>query len=286
MKMSNLKYLLLRRFVQISLLFLYFAGNAWGWKVLRGDLSSSSLFGVIPLSDPFAVLQIFATGVTLGANVLVGAIIIALFYGVIGGRAFCSWVCPVNMVTDLANWLRRIFFIDKIEKKVWISRNVRYYMIILALIVSFVSGLAAFEVISPITIFNRGTTFSFIEGKTFFSIFGDGKVIFGFGAGAGLLVAIFIFDLFVVKNGWCGHICPLGGVHSLIGKYALLRVEHNSDNCTLCMKCKEVCPESQVLNMIGKRSEDVSKIECTNCGRCIDVCDDDALDFHIRDFLK
>jgi len=263
MKMSNYKYLILRRVVQIGLLFLYFAGNVWGWKILRGDLSSSSLFGVVPLSDPFAVLQIFATGVSLGATVLIGALIIALFYGIIGGRAFCSWVCPVNMVTDLAAWLRRVMYIDKIERKVWISRNIRYYMIVLALIVSFVAGLAAFEVLSPITILNRG-------------------VVFGFGAGAGLLVAIFLFDLFVVKNGWCGHICPLGGVHSLIGKYSLFRVKHNSDNCTLCMKCTDICPERPVLNMIGKRSEFVSQAECTNCGRCIDVCDDDALGFEIR----
>ena len=52
------------------------------------------------------------------------------------------------------------------------------------------------------------------------------------------------------------------------------------------MKGKEVCPEVQVLGMIGKRSEDVAKAECTNCGRCVDVCDDDALGFHIRNYLS
>lgn len=265
--MTNVKYLILRRITQVTLLLLYFSANAYGWHILSGTLSSSSILGVIPLSDPFAVLQILASGVLLSFDVILGAIIIALFYGIIGGRAFCSWVCPVNMVTDAANWLRRKLYIDKIEKKVWMSRNIRYYMITLALIVSFVSGLAAFEIISPITILNRG-------------------VIFGFGAGAGLLVAIFLFDLFVLKNGWCGHICPLGGVHSIIGKYSLIRVTHNSDNCTLCMKCKDVCPETQVLNMIGKRSEVVSMAECTNCGRCVDVCDDEALRFHIRNYLK
>ncbi len=267
MKWSNYKYLILRRIVQIGLLFLYFAGNAWGWKILTGDLSSSSILQKVPLSDPFAVLQILATGATIGMNALVGAVIITLFYGLIGGRAFCSWVCPVNMVTDLANWLRRVFYLDKIERKVWASRNIRYYMLILALIVSFISGLAAFEIISPITILNRG-------------------VIFGFGAGVGFLVAIFLFDLFVLKNGWCGHVCPLGGMHALIGKFNLIRVKHNSDNCTLCMKCKNVCPEVQVLNMIGKRSESVSMAECTNCGRCVDVCDDDALKFGIRNYLS
>ncbi|WP_457605788.1 quinol dehydrogenase ferredoxin subunit NapH [Nitratifractor sp.] len=267
MRWSNVKYLVLRRITQIGLLVLYFMGNWYGWKVLQGDLSTSLLFGKVPLSDPYAVLQILSTGVVVGANALIGAVVIVLFYGIIGGRAFCSWVCPVNMVTDLAAWLRRKMMIDRIERKIWVSRNVRYYMIVLGLIVSAVSGLAAFEVISPITILNRG-------------------VIFGFGAGAGLLVAIFLFDLFVVKNGWCGHICPLGGVHSVIGKYSLFRVKHNSDNCTLCMKCKEVCPEVQVLGMIGKRSEFVTGGECSNCGRCVDVCDDDALGFHIRNYLQ
>lgn len=252
---------------QITLLVLYFTANAYGWKILSGTLSSSSVLGVMPLSDPFAALQMVFAGAVLSFDVILGAMIIVLFYGIIGGRAFCSWVCPVNMVTDAANWLRRKLYIDKIEKKVWMSRNIRYYMIILALIVSFVSGLAAFEIISPITILNRG-------------------VIFGFGAGAGLLVAIFLFDLFVLKNGWCGHVCPLGGLHAMIGKYSLLRVKHNSDNCTLCMKCKEICPEAQVLNMIGKSSEVVSMAACTNCGRCVDVCDDEALRFHIRNYLK
>jgi len=267
MRLSNIKYLIARRVTQIGLLFLYFAGNIWGWKILQGTLSTSILFNKVPLSDPFALLQILVTGATVGVDILIGVLIITLFYGVVSGRAFCSWVCPVNMVTDFAAWLRSKLYIDKIERKLWISRNIRYYLIVIVLVVSIITGLAAFEIISPITILNR-------------------NIIFGIGTGFGFIVAIFLFDLFVVKNGWCGHICPLGGVYSLIGKYALIRVKHSSENCTLCMKCKDICPEEQVLNMIGKKSISVDNIECTNCGRCIDVCDDNALNFTITSFLK
>lgn len=259
---ANYRFLISRRIVQIGLLFLYFAGNAYGWSILQGTLSSSTLFGLIPLSDPFAIVQMFAAGAVVGIDALLGALIIMLIYGVIGGRAFCSWVCPVNMVTDLANWLRRKLYLNDIERKVWVSRKVRYWVIGLALIVSFITGVAAFEFISPITILNRG-------------------VIFGLGLSAAMIAVIFFFDLFVLKNGWCGHICPLGGVHSMIGKFAPLSVAHNAQNCTLCMKCKEVCPESQVLHMIGKKSIKVSDMECSNCGRCVEVCDDDALAFTI-----
>jgi len=169
-------------------------------------------------------------------------------------------------VTDLANWLRRKLNLDKEEVNYrFIKRKARYWIMILGLIVSAVVGVAAFEVLSPITIMQRG-------------------IVFGFGAGIAVIVAIFLFDLFGVKNGWCGHLCPLGASYSLIGKASIIRVKHDHIACTACMKCKVVCPENQVLHMIDKESISVTDGECTNCGRCIDVCDDDALGFSIRDF--
>ena len=100
------------------------------------------------------------------------------------------------------------------------------------------------------------------------------------------MLIIFLFDLFILKNGWCGHICPLGGFYGTIGKVGLIRVDHSEENCTNCMDCKVVCPESQVLFMVNKQSMQVLDGACTNCGRCIDVCDDDALNFSIRRLAK
>ncbi len=265
--MTKIKYLLLRRIVQISLLVLYFIANAYGIYILKGDLSSSLLFEKIPLSDPFAVLQMFFAGAALGTDVISGSIIIFFFYAVIGGRAFCSWVCPINMITDMANFIRRKLHFDSIQKKVWLSRKSRYYILILSLVLSITSGVAAFEFISPISMFHRG-------------------IVFGMGMGVAALLSIFLFDLFAVKNGWCGHLCPLGGFYSQIGKYSVLRVEHKHQNCTLCMKCKKVCPENHVLHMIGKESLSVTTAECTNCLRCIEVCDDDALTFGVRKYIN
>ena len=266
--MHNLKYLLLRRTTQIGILFLYFSANAFGWHILEGTFGTSKLFSTIPLADPFTTLQVLATGFVLGADVLLGAGIITLFYFVVGGRAFCSWVCPINMVTDLANWLRAKLNLDKEEVNYrFLKRSARYWIMVLALLVSAIVGVAAFEAISPITIMQRG-------------------IVFGFGMGGAVVIAIFLFDLFGVKNGWCGHLCPLGAAYSIIGSKSLIRVDHNHENCTNCMDCKVVCPENQVLFMVNKESIPVRSGECTNCGRCIDVCNDDALAFSIRKFLK
>lgn len=263
------RYLIARRIVQIALIVLYLGAHLWGWKILQGTLGSSKFFQTIPLADPFAIIQMVCAGALLATDLVIGGILIVTFYAFVGGRAFCSWVCPVNIVTDTANGLRRLLRLEEVERKVWISRNLRYWFLGLALIVSALTGIAAFEVISPIGILNRG-------------------LIFGIGFGGALIVGVFLFDLFGVKNGFCGHICPLGGFYSLISRFSLIRVKHNQEKCTLCMKCTTICPEKPVLNMIGKRSEFVTMGECTNCARCIDVCDDDALyfDFRLRQFKQ
>ncbi|MCD4758645.1 MAG: quinol dehydrogenase ferredoxin subunit NapH [Arcobacteraceae bacterium] len=261
------KYLILRRITQISLMTLYFGANAWGWTFITGNLSSSLILGTIPMSDPYAVLQMFAAGALIASNVFLGALVAVLLYGLVGGRAFCSWICPVNIITDSANYLRRKLGFNEIQKKQPATRNMRYWVIALSLIISVGFGVTAFEFISPISMVHRG-------------------IIFGMGFGWAAIVVIFLFDLFVLKNGWCGHICPLGGFYSIIGSFSLIRVKHQEEKCTLCMKCKEVCPENQVLFMVGKSSEQVLSGECTNCARCIEVCDDDALNFSIRDLIN
>ena len=260
---NNYRYLILRRFTQTLLMLLYFGANAWGWTILMGNLSSSRFLDFIPMSDPFATLQMLAAGAVLATDLLIGVAIITIFYLLIGGRAFCSWVCPVNIITDAANYLRRKLEIDRVQKRQPASRNMRYWILALSLIISAIMGLTAFEFISPISMVHRG-------------------IVFGLGFGWAAMLIIFLFDLFVLKNGWCGHICPLGGFYSLIGKFSLIRVQHLEENCTLCMKCKTVCPEHQVLHMVGKESLPVLSGECTNCARCIEVCDDDALGFSIR----
>jgi ferredoxin-type protein NapH len=258
--MRKYKYQILRRLLQAGILFIFFAGNAYGWQVLRGNLSSAKVFSTIPLSDPFAVLQSYSAGSAVAADALTGALIVLVFYALLGGRVFCGWVCPVNIVTDLADKIRTTFNLDITWKSWNIKRGVRYWILALSVILSAILGVAAFEWISPIGAFHRG-------------------IIYGFGFGWAFVLIVFLFDLIAVKNGFCGHVCPLGGFYSLTGRFGFLRIGYDMDKCTLCMKCTDICPEEQVLNMVGKQSGAVRSGECINCGRCIEVCSDDAVRF-------
>ncbi len=257
------KYLILRRVSQIGILFLYFGANVWGWQILTGNLSSSKFLTVVPISDPFALLQMFFAGAVISLDLIIGALLITTVYAIIGGRVFCSWVCPINPITDLASYLRRKFDFNKISKRQPSTKNIRFWVLGLSLVLSFLLAVPAFEFISPISMVHRG-------------------IIFGFGFTWAVVLVIFLFDMFVLKNGWCGHICPLGAFYNIVGRYSLIRVFHDVDKCSECMECKEVCPEVQVLSMITKRTEQVRDSACTNCGRCIDVCaEEGALGFSI-----
>lgn len=260
MIMTN-RYRILRRVVQVSLLLLFVAGNAWGWKVLQGNLSSSLLFGAVPLADSFALLQVFTTGTMAAAQALLGGGIVLLFFAVVAGRAFCGWVCPVNMVTDLADTVNAS--VGGGTHLLQMGRNARYWVLGLSLVLSAWLGIAAFEWISPIGALHRG-------------------IVFGMGMGWTSVAAVFLFDVFIVKNGFCGHLCPLGAFYSLTSGWSAVRVLHSKDPCTSCMRCIETCPEPQVLPMVGKWDGTVTSGECTNCGRCIEVCPEGAMRFGLR----
>ena len=258
------RFMLLRRISQTAIMGLFLGGNLLGWQALQGNLSTSRLLHVMPLTDPFAVLQIFAARHMVATEALTGALIIMLFFGLIAGRSFCSWVCPLNMVTDAANWLReKAGLTVSGNGPVVISRRTRYGVIGISLAVSLATGIAAFEWISPIAMLHRG-------------------IIFGMGMGWTLVLAVFIFDLFVQRDGFCGHVCPLGGFYALITRFSLIRIQHDREKCSLCRKCLDICPEQQVLPMVGKSSSTVTSGACTNCGRCIEVCPDHAMKFGIR----
>ncbi|WP_104697814.1 MULTISPECIES: quinol dehydrogenase ferredoxin subunit NapH [unclassified Helicobacter] len=295
-------YLILRRFTQISLLLLFVLANCslitisnqqhlvirgdiskfengernlaianpkkdlMPFSILEGNLSGSKVFDLIPLSDPLAFMQIFLAGGAISIDLLIGFLIILLFYGFFLGRGYCAFVCPINLVTDFANFLRRKFHIENI-RFLAISRKTKFAVLFLALLLSLLFGVLAWEMISPISMLHRG-------------------IIFGMGSGFFGILVVFLFDLFMLKNGFCGHICPLGATYSLIGAKSFLKIEHKVENCTKCMQCVRICPENQVLNIVGKTSGLITGIACIKCGRCIEVCDDNALSFNILNFIQ
>ncbi|MEF1174621.1 quinol dehydrogenase ferredoxin subunit NapH [Vibrio sinaloensis] len=258
------RFLLLRRLCQLTIVALFMAGPTLG--VLKGNLSSSNLFDVIPMSDPLIVLQTLAAGHLPEITALMGVAIVVIFYALISPRAFCGWVCPMNMVTDLAAFLRRKLNIKTSYR--W-SSQLRYWLIPVLLIGSAVSGSVLWAWIDPVAALHRG-------------------LVFGFGASWVLVGLVFVLDLLLVEHGWCGHLCPLGATYGVIGRKSLLRVAAvRREDCTKCMDCYYVCPEPDVLRQPLKEGDKrVLDQNCISCGRCIDVCAEKVFEFQNRITVK
>ena len=100
------KWLLLRRVSQISILALFLLGPLAGVWIVKGNLTFSYTLDVLPLTDPYILLQSLLTRHLPEMKAFVGAAIVLALYLLVGGRSYCSWVCPVNLLTDFAYWLR------------------------------------------------------------------------------------------------------------------------------------------------------------------------------------
>ncbi|EHZ2592236.1 quinol dehydrogenase ferredoxin subunit NapH [Vibrio parahaemolyticus] len=254
------RFLVLRRLCQLTIIALFMAGPTLG--VLTGNLSSSMLFDTVPLSDPLIVLQALATGHIPEFNALLGVVIVVLFYAMLAPRAFCAWVCPLNIVTDLAAWLRRKFNIKASYR--W-SPAIRYWLIPVLMLGSALSGAILWTWLDPVAALHRG-------------------LVFGMGAGWVLIALVFVLDLLLVEHGWCGHLCPLGATYGVIGRKSLLRVTAvRREDCTKCMDCFYVCPEPEVLRQPLKEGDRrVMDQNCISCGRCLDVCPEHVFEFKNR----
>lgn len=269
------RYLLARRVSQLGLLGLFLAGPlgltlGGGLWLVKGTLASSLTLGVLPLTDPLILLQTLLAGHWPELTALTGAAIVVGFYLLVGGRAYCSWVCPINMVTDGAGWLhRRLGW----KTRMTLPRHTRFWVLGAVLALSVLTGTAAWEAVNPITMLHRGLVF--------------GTLLTG-GLALSLCAAVFLLDLALGARSWCGHICPVGAFYSLIGKVSLIKVKAgNRQACDNCLDCYRVCPEPHVISPALRGAARglgpvVASPDCTNCGRCIDVCSKDVFQFATR----
>ena len=186
------------------------------------------------------------------AAVLVSMAVISL----IGKKLFCGWICPVGAVQELVH---RISFGKKHDKKLKIklsfkiTNSIRSGLFLLYLIIVATAGLSIYEYFNPFEFLHWG-----------FELLGILVML------VTLISGLFIFRPF------CYLVCPIGLLSWLLEHFALTGVKLDRAKCTDCDIClrKSPCPSIPAI-----LAEKWSQPDCHACGRCIEVCPEDALHF-------
>ncbi len=186
------------------------------------------------------------------AAVLVSMVVMSL----IGKKLFCGWVCPVGAAQELVH---RISFGKKRDKKLKIklpfniTNSIRSGLFLLYLIIVATAGLSIYEYINPFEFLHWG-----------FELWGILVML------VTLISGLFMFRPF------CYLVCPIGLLSWLLEHFALTRVKLDHTKCTDCDIClrKSPCPSIPAI-----LAEKWSQPDCHACGRCIEVCPEDALHF-------
>ncbi len=270
------KMTLVRRCVQVFMLALFALPTvAAGWGLFGstaptgeqmatpaelpffGTLGSSSI-GPVTVLDPFATLQVVCASKTFDPAWLVGVLPVLIVYGLIRGRAFCGWVCPVNLLGEAVDFLRR-----KLRRPVYempVPRHAKLYVAGAILVLSAVLGLPVYEIFNPIGAINKLMALGAVTGVL-------------------TLLCIVAVELFWGHRVWCRALCPLGGFYEALGKVGLLNVRIDHDACIGCGKCQKACLCDPAIldDAISGEANAVTAGDCMLCGKCKEACPTAAL---------
>jgi len=247
------KWFIARRVLQLAVIALI-ATPLFGLTIFTGNLSAGSLLG-LSLVDPLAFLQATLAGRIFVVSFLGSALIVAVFYFLVGGRTFCGWICPVYLLTEIGEKFRRRLGTGG---RTYPLGGLRWSLAA-TLAISLAAGVPLFEILSPIGITARAIMF-----KSWLPLL--------------LVAAIIIAEVFLARRIWCRSLCPVGGFYSLLGHFSPVRISFTQHLCTSCGGCTRVCPVEEVLAPPLKDGvRQVASGDCTRCGDCIDVCPTRAL---------
>ena len=235
-------------------------------QLLEGALTASRFAG-FHMADLNSALQVMLAFKHVLINLLIGTATVFVMWWLLGGRTFCSWVCPYHLLAEWAEMLHLKLAARKLVKDHPFDRRARTLLWLLFAVLAFVTGYTVYETISPTGILSRA-------------------LIYGPGLALAWVAALLLVEIFYSRRAWCRYACPIGLTYGLVGATSPLRVTYNLESCFHEGECRKVCLVPHVLDTVIKgRARDLNVdigADCTRCGRCVDTCPTGSLTFRFK----
>lgn len=265
----------LRLFIQ-CLSFAFHNGYAKGWltgRIYTGAnkaycvpglncYSCPGALGACPIGSLQAVMDSgkYSYKISLYVFGFIGAV------GVLCGRFVCGWLCPFGLIQDL---LHKIPFSKKMKNLPGHTylKYLRYVFLIVFVILLPITILDATGMGQPWFCEWICPSGTLLGGIPLVIANANMRTAIGFRFYWKVAILILCIVLSILSyRPFCKYVCPLGALYGLANPISLYRFKVNTDTCTQCGGCQNVC------GMDIPTWKKPNSTECIRCGKCLAAC--------------
>jgi polyferredoxin len=215
--------------------------------------------GFLPISALMSLKYWLDTGIVnqihpSGLFILVAIVAVSLLLK----KAFCSWLCPIGTLSESLWMLGQKLFGRNLRITKWIDVPLRSLKYLLLMFFAY----AIWRMDVP-------SMKAFIESP--YNRMADVKMYLFFAhiTSTPLWTILILMALSVaVKNFWCRYLCPYGALLGFLSILSPIKITRQKSTCVDCELCTKACPSAINVHTAGKVWSD----ECTACMKCVEVC--------------
>lgn len=192
---------------------------------------------IIQLISLGVFLFFISQGKTLVWLALFGTALIATIFF---GRIYCGYMCPMNTIMKLSNFLSKKLNLRTHKVPKILKSKILPWVVLMMSVLSMLGARRLFHKEIPILLI--------------------------------LLLLSFMITLRYEPWVFHNHICPFGALLSIPGRISMHSVQVEQSKCIGCKKCEKVCDAEAIIVNEENRKAAVNKTLCHQCQACIGVC--------------